>query len=222
MAKDDSLSICSGGRICKSQWPGKGLYACQSLRKGCLETYLNSASKRSTTVLGDEFMEMKTSAKRTVGLLRRRGVACSRSNSLMGGDESIRGTRMSQCGLLLGCVCVPIPHKAFPGNRCQDKCMSASNPQIRLGKPALLDPVQIEISPLACGCAGDHRGTHHRIQFRCSPYQHFGLDKLRPVICAAASHLQGGNGDETLFVLITHRLSLGRLPHGLMWLLSDA
>jgi hypothetical protein len=81
-------------------------------------------------------------------LLRRRGVACSRSNSLMGGDESIRGTRMSQCGLLLGCVCVPIPHKAFPGNRCQDKCMSASNPQIRLGKPVLLDPVQIEISPL--------------------------------------------------------------------------
>ena len=51
--------------------------------------HLNSASNRSAAV-SDDFKNTETSVKQTVDLSRRRGVAWKKSNSLTGGDESIR------------------------------------------------------------------------------------------------------------------------------------
>ena len=83
------------------------------------EMYLKSASKRSTVVVGEELREMKTSARRTVGFSRRRGVAYKSSNSLMGGDESIRGTTLTRCCLLVAvfaCGAVTkLSWQPFPG-----------------------------------------------------------------------------------------------------------
>jgi hypothetical protein len=113
---------------------------------------------------------MKTSARRTVGFSRRRGVAYKSSNSLMGGDESIRGTTLSRCCLLVAvfaCGAVtrlswqPLPGQILVRHK-------STNSATKTGSYYSQSELEFPLPAVA------QEATEGHSPLRGSPYQHGG------------------------------------------------